>query len=494
MGAKEECGIAGVYLKQGELKSVPHSLYGMLSQLQHRGQLSAGVAVFNSQRKEGDKIIKNLKEVGKVNDLFKVTKPECESIINYLEGEAGIGHVRYATSGSEDYLHQIEEAQPFLRRHGRPWKRFAIAFNGNISNQVDLREKMKEEGYILDTFVDTELIMHLFSLSLKKHEKNIEGKSVKPDMFLVVKEVMEKLEGAYNVVMIFADGDMIVFRDPRGFRPLVFGENENFLGVASESVALEKIGIENSREVEPGSCIIFNKNNFEERKLLDKQKSRCHFERVYFSRADSFIDNKSVHSTRDKLGLNLAESEPLREIAKNNSDYLVVPVPNTAITAAESFAHSLGLRLSMAITRNETDRGFINKTNERKRIMNKKYGIISEKVLGKKLIVIDDSIVRGETSRKVVALLRNAGASEIHLRSTEPMIKFPCFYGVDFATKQELIANKFNWDIEKNIAKDLGADSVFFQTTEGLIDACGFDKNELCLACVNGEYPTSYNI
>jgi len=486
---REECGVAAIYLKNADLKFTPKALYEMLFQMQHRGQLSAGVSTFNSQRKEGEKVIKNLKEVGRVNDLFKIGKSDCEKIIDYLEGDAGIGHVRYATSGSSDYLHQIEEAQPFLRRHGRAWKRFAIAFNGNISNDKDLREKMKKEGYILDTFVDTELIMHLFSLSLKKHEGDLNDGKSKPDLFLVVKEVMEKLEGAFNVVMIFGDGDMVIFRDPRGFKPLVFGENEECFAVASESVALEKIGIHKFREVEPGNCIIINKSGLVEKKLMDKQKARCHFERVYFSRADSVIDNKSVNSTREKLGENLARDEPLREVIRNNTEHLVVPVPNTAITAAESFAHALGLRLSLAITRNEASRGFINKSDERKRIMSKKYGVIAEKVFGKKLIVIDDSIVRGETSKKVVALLRQAGALEVHLRSSEPMIKFPCFYGVDFATKEELIANRFLENVEDNIAKELGADSVFFQTIDGLVDACGFEKNDLCLACVNGCYP-----
>ena len=503
---KEECGVAGIYLKDNQkaeknLKLVPELLDDMLSRLQHRGQLSAGISTFNPFNRGYEKRLKVLKEIGRVSDLFKVNdREEHRRVIEYCKGIAGIGHVRYSTAGgATKYLDLLEEAQPFLRQHGRPWKRFSIAFNGNLANYSSLRRQMSQEGYLLDTKVDTEIIMHLISLNLKSlSTKDGEGRDVKPNLFQVSGEVMRKLDGAYNVVMLSADGNFIVLRDPLAFKPLVWGENSDFYAVASESTALEKIGIEIFFPVNSGASMIFNGQGMREEVLFPSaRKAHCHFEWVYFARANSNIDGKSVNSVRENLGKKLAESEPLKGVFPD--EYLVVPIPKTAIAAAEAYARVLNLPLSLALDKGEGERGFINKEEERKRIMDREYSVIIERIKGKKIILIEDSVVRGETSKKIISLMRNAGALEVHLRSTEPPIRFPCFYGIDFPTFRELIASRYSGDgasfdlnnLEKAVANYIGADSMGYQTLDGLVGATGFGKNELCLACLTGEYPTS---
>jgi len=493
----EECGIAAVYLKNSSRKTnlVPELLYVMLSQLQHRGQLSAGISTYNPFNRGYEKKLKIWKGVGRVNDLFRINdREERRRVVEYCKGIAGIGHVRYATAGcATTYLDLIEEAQPFLRHHGRPWKRFSIAFNGNLANYFSLRKGILKEGYLLDTKVDTEIIMHLIALNLKALSSNSREGDVKPNLFDVAEAVMKKLDGAYNVLELFGDGDLVVIRDPLAFKPLVFGENSDFFGMASESVALEKIGIEKFYPVSNGSCMIFNRNGMSQKNIFSgTRKAHCHFERVYFSRANSIIDGKSVNSTRENLGKNLARIEPLKD--RFPQQYVVVPIPNTAIPAAETYARTLNLPLSLALIKGEGERGFINKEEERKRIMDREYGLIVERVKGKKIILIEDSIVRGETSRRIVSLMRNAGALEVHLRSTEPPLLYPCFYGIDFPTYKELIAarNLNSEDLEKAVASEIGADSVVYQTLDGLIEATGFSENELCLACLTGDYPTEW--
>jgi amidophosphoribosyltransferase len=494
-GLGEECGIAGVYLKNGIDKKAqtPRYLYSMLSKIQHRGQLSAGISVYNPESK-GGRILSVHKAIGKVDDLFDVKdQKEYKKILRYSAGTAGIGHVRYSTSGNgKNHLALLNEAQPFFRHHGRPWKRFSLAFNGNLANADELRKEITEsEKYIFDTEVDTEAIMHLLSINLKAlSTKDGQGRDMKPDLFDVFGKVAERLDGACNLVSLFSDGDLVVFRDAFGFKPLVWGENSDAYAVASESTSLEGIGINNFYPVPEGNCMIFNRQGIQDKKISDSlHKSHCHFEWVYFSRAQSVIDNKSVNSVRENLGKELAKIEPLKQGMKQE-EYVVVPVPKTAIPAAEEYAHEMGIRFSLALDKAHGERGFINKSNERERIMDKEYGIFKERVKDKKVIVIEDSIVRGETSKKIIRLLRDAGAKEVHFRSTEPPIVFPCFYGIDFPTYKELIASKYSDNLEIEIAKEIGADSVVYQTLEGLVNAIGFPKNDLCLACLTGKYPT----
>ena len=388
----------------------------------------------------------------------------------------------------------INGTQPFERRHGRLWKRFAFCYNGNLANHDLLRNRLrKQEGYHLDTTTDTEVIMHLISINLKKAEDK-SGKNTKPEHFKINKELMNQLDGSYSMIELFADGDLVVVRDPLGFKPLVWGENSDFYAIASESVAIEKIGINNFYPVSPGSCMIFNKQGVKEEQLVNSErKARCHFEFDYFSKEGSVFDNRSIHLTRKKLGENLARIEPLKnEVKVNPEKYVVLPVPKTAIPAAEAFAETLKIKYSSAILKSDDRRGFINKGKVRRRIMSNAYFVIPEEVKGKQVFIIDDSAVRGETIQQVVGPLRKAGAEKIHFRSTEPPIRNPCYYGIDFPNRKELIASQYGpQEFEKKFAEVINADSAIFQTLEGLVNATGFSENELCLACLNGDYPTS---
>ena len=291
---------------------------------------------------------------------------------------------------------------------------------------------------------------------------------------------MRELDGAYSVVMQFGDGDLLAFRDHLGFKPFVWGAGKGFFAVASESVALEKIGINRFFPIQPGNCMIFNKEGVKERKIISaRRKAHCHFERVYFARADSIVDGVSIDDTRRNLGTRLAKEDPLRKrFARHSEEYCVVPVPDTAIPAAEGYSRESGIALSLALTKSDRKRGFINKSKERERIMSRKYGLIKNRVRGKKIILIEDSVVRGETSKRVVRDLRDAGVLEVHLRSTEPPIKHPCFYGIDFPSYNELIATDHS---NLEIARRIGADSIHYQKIEGLVASTGFKKEELCL-------------
>ncbi len=506
--AKEECGICAVYLKGADrgTTETPLVIINTLLQLQHRGQKSAGYAVYNPIKPEEArrKEIVLYKGVGRVAEVFHLNQPpEYQTILKRGSGIAGIGHTRYSTSGqgrNDDFYASFDEAQPFLRRHPRVWKKFAIAFNGNIVNYDTLAKDMMDEGISLETEVDTEVLMNLMSLGLRQSEgSNIKHTPQKPNLFGVTQELMEKLDGAYNVVTLFGDGDLLVFRDPQGFHPLVWGENKYMYAVASESTALEKIKISKFWDVKPGEAMIFNREGFKHEQVKEsRKKSYCHFEWVYFSKASSKNEGRGVNSVRRELGEELAEIEPLR--GKLDEQYIVVPAPKTAITAAQSYARKLKLPISYAIDKIDGDRGFINGPLERARIMTSNYTVQVDEVKGKKLIILDDSIVRGETLRQLIRQLKRAGAKEVHVRLTEPPIQHPCFYAIDYPSRKKLIASPLHTQkeetgqrvltLEDRIAKEVGATSVVFQKREGLIRAIGFPAEDLCLACLSGQYPT----
>lgn len=489
---KEECGVAAVYLKKnsrffGE-ERVSNFLYNILLQLQHRGQTSSGVAVFSpSSRKR----LKSSKEAGKVSNLFKTEN--VSSFKNFLDinkGVSGIGHVRYATSNVSDALEIIEEeAQPFLRRHGRPWKKFAIAFNGHLTNYDKLKKELVDErGYLLDTDVDTEVLIHLIALELKNYEN-------KPDLIEVFRKVLLKLDGSFSFVFVNALGDVVVCRDRFGFRPLVIGENRDLIAISSESNAFSKIGIEEFRSVEPGEIIFIDGISGSMSCFCDldnkKMHRHCHFEYVYFSDASSINDGLSVDDVRTNLGREIAKKEKLRG-RFGEGGWVVVPVPSTAIPAAMAYSEATGVPISLALVKSDVGRGFINSSMQRNNVMNSKYNVISNRIKGKKVILFDDSIVRGETSARIVSLLREKGkASEVHLRVTEMPIRYPCCYGVDFHTIDELVVGGFRGRVdeaEKFVSKRIGVESMGYLDFEGLKNALGGE--EFCFACLNGDYPT----
>jgi len=494
------CGIIGVYLKGDQPASilVPQIAISGLSMLQHRGQRSAGISVYNPQisGEPNRKIIVTHKEPGLVSEVFRLNHPHAhKTLLQRCIGKAAIGHTRYSTAGSrDDPFLAIDEAQPFERRHPRAFRRFAICFNGNLSNYSELAREMTDKQYILETDVDTEVLMNLLSLTIAKHSENSDGEPKKPDLFSVAKGLTTRLDGAYNILSLFGDGDLLAFRDPQGFHPLCWGENEECYAVASESAALESMGITKFKDIDPGEALIINSSGVESENLVNNGKSFCHFEKVYFSKSHSKINGVPVKDDRIRLGVELAKEEYLDT---SDSSYLVVPAPFTAIPAAESFAKHLGIEFKQAIEKSGGMRGFINGKDERKRIMNSGYSFHYD-LGGRKVIIVDDSIVRGETSAKLVGGVRARGALEVHLRSTEPPIKNPCYYGIDYPNREELIAARLSKDnlpieeLESRVAREIGADSVRFQTIEGLVRAIGTPANELCLACLTGEYPTTY--
>lgn len=505
-GIGEECGVCGVYMKsftsvdEGSLLKTPSLAVRMVSALQHRGQRSAGICSYNpllSEESKRRKIMVVHKDVGLVEEVFKIKNfQEHKNILKRCRGRAVIGHTRYSTSGRDrdNYFAAFDEAQPFERRHQRKWKRFAIAFNGNIVNSPELRNDLERKNYVFETEVDTEVLMALLAREINGKVKG-DDLGYKPSLFDVFSNFVKPLDGCYNMVALFGDGDLVALRDPHGFRPFSYGESDEFYGVASESFALKKAGFGNVRDIKPGEMVLINSQGVESKKICSTKRAFCHFEDVYFSKADSVTNGKNVRGIRQNLGRELAKTEPLR--GKLDKDFIVVPAPRTAIAAAESFSRELGLELIIAIEKDDSYRGFINGKGERNRIMNSIYTVHGD-VRDRKVIVIDDSLVRGETFMILAKLLKEARAKEVHGRFTEPKIINPCFYGIDYPSSDELLAARFSrgddsaMSCEEKISKYAGVDSVHFQSLDGLVRALGMPKNELCLACLNGEYPTEF--
>jgi amidophosphoribosyltransferase len=511
---KEECGVCGFYYENAtEPVSLKYFAYDMLYEIKNRGQLSVGVCGYNPFHNSNENLLKLDLGIGEVEDFFRTDQPQqkIDFLNETLKGVAFIGHVRYATTGTSFKLSQLKrEAAPMLRDHGRRQKMFSFGFNGNIANYKELRTEMLKEGYELKTNVDTELIMHLISLGLNKFAREDKNKTyLKPDLFDLFSWLMEKLDGSYSLVGIFGDGEMFALKGPEDIKPLSYGfgldkYNRRFFAVASESNALESLGIKDFKELNGGSCVVFNGNNLVENKIYNKphKTAHCQFEWVYFSNAESSVFNIPVDNIRYKLGENLSFLEPLKEkIRKETVSWRVVPVPMTGIPYAEAISISLGIASSQAISVKTRKRGFINRDDDRLIIMNKKYRILNSRIKDKKLLVVEDSLVRGETSKILIRKLRDAGAKEVHLRLAEPMIHHPCYYGIDFPTYDELFVNKIikkfpnlekKEEIEKKIAEEIGADSVFFQPILGLIQSIGLKEDSICTACLNGNYPTKF--
>lgn len=500
---KEECGIAAVGIKKDVGVRAAEILYIMELHLQNRGQESAGIVTFNQ-----DSQLKRYVELGEVDEVFRARDRSVHGkILDFYAGRRGIGHVRYSTSGAEEYGDLIREAQPFLREHGRSWKGFGVAFNGNLANHQELARSLREEGYILGTNVDTEVLMHHLSLAMKNLESG-EDKRKAPDITEVVRNASQNWDGSYNVVFLNGAGDLAVFRDHLGFKPLFYSEDDSLFAAASESTALEAIGFDrdNIKLLEPGGLISL-KNRQENSQISRfaecKRKALCSFEGTYFMYDTSlslYVPNRTVNSDRRKLGLELALSEPiLPYIIKNRDNVIVVPVPDTAKPAAAAYAQALGLRYVEAIRKKEvglpSGRGFIQKPDMRRETMDHKYSTIRELVKGMIVIMVDDSLVRGDTKDRLMSLVvKRGGAQEAHLRLTFPPIRNPCFYGIDFPTFGELAAARYSTisRAERYLAKQSGLKSLHYQTLEGLVRAFEISEEDLCTACITGEYPTTY--
>ncbi len=442
------CGIIGVCNNKEAAKLAFLGLYA----LQHRGEESVGIVTFDGKE------IMGKKDTGLVADVFD------EKSLESLKGRAAIGHCRYSTTGSST----LKNIQPFLAVHKN--KPIAVAHNGNLTNTEELYDKLEEAGSIFQTSMDSEIIVHLLARTRNGNKKKW------------VIDVLRQLEGAFSLILLI-DDTIVGVRDPHGFRPLCLGKKDGHYLLASESCALDLTFAEFVREIEPGEVVFINKDKIES-VFMNEEKpaviSHCIFENIYFARPDSFIFNENVYNVRKKLGAQLAK--------ENNIDAdFVMAIPDSGNYAAVGFAQEAGLPFEIGIVRNHyIGRTFIQPTqflrDFRVRVkLNPIRSVLEEK----KIIIVEDSIVRGTTSRSRVAELRKAGAKEIHMRISCPPIISPCFYGIDFPDKKELIASSRT---VKEIADFIEVDSLEYLSLEGMLSVMK-DSRNFCHACFTGEYP-----
>ncbi len=495
---RHNCGVAAIYHLPSEKPSrlapvagadqVSRLIPRMLLDLQNRGQLAAGISTFNPKR---GKLVDTYRQIGTVIEAFRLSHQEkYESLMKDHSGPAAIGHVRYATcGGSERRL-----AQPFEREHGCKWKWFSFAFNGQLANYAELRDSLLEKSdYHIVRDNDTEIIMHYLSKALSNHQQ------VQPDLVEVFTRLAEQFDGAYNLVFLNAMGDMVVLRDPLGFHPLCWAQDGPMVAAASESVALLNLGFKDVRSLEPGEMILIQNGKLSTHRIAPKgRKSHCFFEWIYFANAASNLDGRSVYLTRTALGQELARRERELGILEPDSDTVIVPVPDTAKAAADAMAHALGIPSLEGLMRNRyVGRTFIEGQNRAERVQ-LKYTPLREVLEGKKVLLIEDTVVRSTTLKTLLNDLRTrGGAREIHVRVACPPIIAPCFYGIDMSTVRELFAPKFmqgmvpTLEEQQSMARELGADSLFYLPKEAIARCIGMTTSNLCQACITGEYPTN---
>ena len=450
----DECGVVGVFLNNAKADSAATLAYYGLYSLQHRGQESAGIAVSN------DEVIKIQKAMGLVSDVF-VPQHLAE-----LKGHIAVGHVRYATAGGRT----IENAQPMLNKF--KLGSIALAHNGQLVNYEPLQEMLEETGSTFTSTSDTEIILKLIA---RNYKKGLEQ---------AVTNAIQVIKGSF-ALCVMTENCLIGARDPYGIRPLCLGQLEDGWVLASESCAIDAMNGTFVRDVNPGEVVIITSDGLKSVNLNEKtSKQTCIFEYVYFARPDSFIDGIPVQYARLKMGEMLAKENPVE------AD-VVVGVPDSGIGAALGYSAVSGVPYATGIVKNKyIGRTFIAPTQkERENMVFVKLNAIKSDLNGKRVIVIDDSIVRGTTSRRLVQILRRAGAKEVHFRVSSPPVKFPCYLGIDTPTKAELISSAH--DVEQ-IRKEIGADSLSFISLEGMLEAlrsCRPESNGYCKGCFCGEYP-----
>jgi amidophosphoribosyltransferase len=466
------CGIIGAYALDKKSQNVYPLVVRALLDLQHRGQLSAGLTSYNPERK---RILQTHKNNGKVHEVFQINHPyKSENLLKDYSGHAAIGHTRYATSGdSGDQL-----AQPFERPHGRKSKWFSIAFNGNLANYSELKSGLESVGYNMTYNADTEIIMHYLSRELQSHTPWEELNFTE-----IFSNLVKDFDGSWNIAFLNADGKMVVVRDPLGIRPLCYGIKDGLLVFASESVVLSNMQME-AKDLKPGQMLIVDDNGYRiENYITQENTNHCFFEWIYFSHLASVIDGETTYHVRERIGEELAKEETLSLVDDN---FIVVPVPDSSYVAGAKYAQATNIPFVQGLLKNHSiGRTFIDNTNREYNIQ-LKFTHLREALQGKKIILIDDSIVRGTTMKALVKNLKQwSGAKEVHLRIGCPPIISPCFYGIDFPTVKELYAG----DNEPN-AKDFGADSLKYLSFGGLLDAVNKKEKNLCMACITKNYPT----
>ncbi|MBN1805291.1 MAG: amidophosphoribosyltransferase [Sedimentisphaerales bacterium] len=448
---KENCGLFGIF---GDPEAV-HKTYFGLHSLQHRGQESAGIASSNGE------VIQCYTGMGMVRRVFRFGS----GILEKLSNPTAIGHVRYSTTGSSLPVN----CQPLLAEYSRG--QVAVAHNGNLINASLLRDEYEAHGHIFNSTNDTEIIVHL--LAKPSHAGN-------PDC---LSHVLNHLQGSYSLLFLFADR-IEAARDPHGIRPLSIGRTENgAYVVASETCAFDVVNAEFIREVEPGEIVRIDKNGLHSKFFVEKGSvtpAHCIFEHIYFAKQNSTFFGENVHDFRKKLGRQLAKEHPV-------SADVVIPVPDSGTSAAIGYAEESKIPFDMGLVRSHyVGRTFISPEQKLRELEVKlKLAVVKEAVDGKRIVVVDDSIVRGTTTRGKIRALRKAGAREIHMRVSCPPVRFPCFYGIDFPTKEELLAN--NRDL-RQISDFLEVDSVGYMSLEGLLGCAKLANDHYCTACWSGKY------
>ncbi|WP_438836107.1 amidophosphoribosyltransferase [Streptococcus pluranimalium] len=450
----EECGVFGIW---GHPQASQVTYFGLHS-LQHRGQEGAGIVTNDNGTLKGHR------DTGLLSEVFK-NPADLEG----LTGNAAIGHVRYATAGSAD----IRNIQPFLYKFHDG--QFGLCHNGNLTNAISLRKELEKQGAIFSASSDTEILMHLIRRS---HNPSFMGK---------VKESLSTVKGGFAYLLLTEDR-LIAALDPNAFRPLSIGQMQNGAWViSSETCAFEVVGANWVRDVEPGEVIVIDDEGIHyDTYTDDTQLAICSMEYVYFARPDSTIRGVNVHTARKNMGKRLAQE------FKYEAD-IVVGVPNSSLSAAMGFAEESGLPNEMGLVKNQyTQRTFIQPTQKlREQGVRMKLSAVSGVVKDKRVVMIDDSIVRGTTSRRIVQLLREAGAKEVHVAIGSPELKYPCFYGIDIQTRRELISANHS---AEEVCDIIGADSLTYLSLDGMIESIGLETNApnggLCVAYFDGKYPT----
>ena len=453
---REECGVFGIY---GDPEAVQKTYFGIHS-LQHRGQESAGIASSDGEH------ITSFARMGQVSRVFRTSRGMLEK----LENPIAIGHVRYSTTGSSNPLN----AQPFLSEYSRG--QVAVAHNGNLINASLLRDEYEAYGHIFKSTNDTEIIVHL--LAKPSH-------TTKPDP---LGHVLNHLQGAYSILFLFPDRIEAV-RDPYGIRPLSIGRTkEGSYCVSSETCAFDTLGAEYIRDVEPGEIVTLDKNGISSRFFVEPGSvtpGHCIFEHVYFAKQSSKVFGENVHEFRKRCGQQLAREYPV------DAD-VVIPVPDSGTSAAVGYANESGIPFDMGFVRSHyIGRSFIAPSQDlRELAVRLKLGVVKETVDNKRVVVVDDSIVRGTTTRGKIKSLRDAGATEIHMRVSCPPVKNPCFYGVDFPTREELVANKGTLE---QIRDFLGVDTLGYISLDGMLSCASLPPDHYCTACWSGKYKIPVN-
>jgi len=474
---REQCAVFGVTCND-ETYSISKLLYlGLISQ-QHRGQESTGISIL----KTGGKIV-TYKEKGLVSKVLN------DKVLSKLWGNVGIGHNRYATTGAQEF-ESPDYMQPFHFKNNEI--EFSLAFNGTIPNYAEIKQDLEEKGRIFVTNTDTEVIAQLIaSIAL-----------ITEGWPNILKTASKSLDGSYSLLLLTAEGDIYAIRDPLGFKPMCLGElkteERHHYIVSSESCGIDVVGGKLIRDVKPGEIVhLSHKKELHSEMLVESDRTAlCQFEFVYFARPDSIIDGVSVAQARLQLGINLARNDPILKDIKFREKAIVVPVPDSGRSVAVGYAQEAKLPYVEGLMKNRyVWRTFIMPGQKnREAAVKEKLNPIKVFIKGKNVIILDDSIVRGTTTKKIINLIREAGAISVNVRISCPPVIRPCYMGIDFPTTSELIAGSFkNLYGEENyieeIRKKIGADSLRYQNIDDLVSAIGKNKNQLCMACLTGEYP-----